>query len=127
MVEVFGIPLLTTEKFANATEGGKNKLQHVASILAELLDNDNDGCADDPNVLAQLLKPLDKKTRKTFLLLNKQGVSDLPRVEAEVNRTYGRLALDPQASYLHHISQSTTRVLCLDLFKDEITTKRRIQ
>ena len=81
MVEVFGIPLLTTEKFANATEGGRNKLQHVASILAELLDNDNDGCADDPNVLAQLLKPLDKKTRKTFLLLNKQGDDSEEQVE----------------------------------------------
>ena len=71
MVKVFGIPLLTTEKFANATEGGRNKLQHVASILAELLDNDNDGCADDPNVLAKLLKPLDK-SKKTFLLPNKE-------------------------------------------------------
>ena len=69
MVEVFGIPLITTEKFANATEGGRNKLQHVASILAELLDNDNDGCADDPNVLAKILKPL-QKGRKTFILPN---------------------------------------------------------
>ena len=51
--------------------GGRNKLQHVASILAELLDNDNDGCADDPNVLAKLLKPLDK-SKKTFLLPNKE-------------------------------------------------------
>ena len=51
--------------------GGRNKLQHVASILAELLDNDNDGCADDPNVLAKLLKPLDK-AKKTFLLPNKE-------------------------------------------------------
>ena len=69
MVEVFGIPLITTEKFANATEGGRNKLQHVASILAELLDNDNDGCADDPNVLAKILKPL-QNGRKTFILPN---------------------------------------------------------
>ena len=31
-------------------------MQYAASVLAELLDNDNDGCADDPNVLANLLK-----------------------------------------------------------------------
>ena len=71
MVEVFDIPQLTAQKFANATEGGRNKLQHVASILAELLDNDNDGCADDPNILVKLLKPLDKG-KKTFLLPNKE-------------------------------------------------------
>ena len=31
-------------------------MQHAASVLAELLDNDNDGCADDPKVLASILK-----------------------------------------------------------------------
>jgi len=70
-VEVFGIPLLATQKFAQATEGGKNKLQHVASVLAELIDNDNDGCADDPNVLAKLLEPFDENGKKTFRLQDK--------------------------------------------------------
>lgn len=31
-------------------------MHYAASLLAELLDNDNDGCADDPNVLASILK-----------------------------------------------------------------------
>ena len=51
MVEVFGIPVLATENFKNSG----NKLNHVASILAELLDNDNDGCADDSNVLKNII------------------------------------------------------------------------
>jgi len=56
-VEVFGIPILAAQGFFEASEGGRNKLQHVASVLAELIDNDNDGCPDDPNVLAKLLEP----------------------------------------------------------------------
>ena len=70
VVEVFGIPLLTTSKFAQASEDGRNKLQHVASIVAELIDNDNDGCADDPNVLAKLLKPY-QNMKNTFILQDK--------------------------------------------------------
>ena len=31
------------------------KFQHVASVLAEWLDNDEDGCVDIPTVLAKLL------------------------------------------------------------------------
>ena len=51
-------------------------MQHAASILAELLDNDNDGCADDPNVLAHLLKRSRNDfggppTRKSLFLINK--------------------------------------------------------
>ena len=46
-------------------------MQHVASVLAELIDNDNDGCADDPNVLAKLLEPFDQNGKKTFLLQDK--------------------------------------------------------
>ena len=43
-------------------------MQHVASVLAELIDNDNDGCADDPNVLAKLVAPFDENGKKTFIL-----------------------------------------------------------
>ena len=46
MVEVFGIPIIASSKFENS-----DKLNHVASIMAELLDQDGDGCANDPNVL----------------------------------------------------------------------------
>merc|ERR1712226_540751 len=50
MVEVFGIPIIAGSKFENS-----GKLNHVASIMAELLDQDGDGCADDPNVLRNIL------------------------------------------------------------------------
>ena len=49
--EVFGIPVIGSK-----TAKTSGKLAFGASLLAELLDNDNDGCADDPNVLAHLLK-----------------------------------------------------------------------
>ena len=50
MVEVFGIPIIASSKFENS-----GKLNHVASIMAELLDQDGDGCVDDPNVLKNIL------------------------------------------------------------------------
>ena len=45
--EAFGINILGTNK-------AKSKLSHVATVLAELLDNDNDGCVDDPNMMTAL-------------------------------------------------------------------------
>ena len=45
--EAFGINVLGTNK-------AKSKLSHVATVLAELLDNDNDGCVDDPNMMTAL-------------------------------------------------------------------------
>ena len=45
---VFGIPILATSKWK------KGKLNHVASVLAQLIDNDNDGCPDDPLALDEL-------------------------------------------------------------------------
>ena len=51
MMEVFGIPIITTSKFKRS-----GKLNHVASIMAELLDQDSDGCVDDPNVLRNILE-----------------------------------------------------------------------
>jgi len=45
--EAFGINVLGTQK-------AKSKLSHVATVLAELLDNDNDGCVDDPNMMTAL-------------------------------------------------------------------------
>jgi len=50
-IHVFGVPILGSK-----TAKDSGKMQFAASLLAELLDNDNDGCADDPNVLAHLLK-----------------------------------------------------------------------
>lgn len=51
MAEVFGIPII-----GGGVAKTSGKLAFAASLLAELLDNDSDGCADDPNALAYLLK-----------------------------------------------------------------------
>ena len=56
MVEVFGIPIIFGSKFKNS-----GKVNHIASVMAELLDQDGDGCADDPNVLRNILKYDSKK------------------------------------------------------------------
>ena len=79
MVEVFGIPIIAGSKFKNS-----GKLNHVASIMAELLDQDSDGCADDPNVLRNLLMKRKMKSpkgeifklRKAFVLPNKKPAKE---------------------------------------------------
>ena len=48
-MKVYGIPMFATKKWS------EEKLNHVSSILAELLDNEEDGCADDPKVLQKIL------------------------------------------------------------------------
>jgi len=44
-IDVFGIPVIATDGVSDA------KMMHAASILAEYLDNDQDGKADDPKVI----------------------------------------------------------------------------
>ena len=71
MVEVFGIPIIAASKFADS-----GKLNHVASIMAELLDQDGDGCADDPNVLRNILTKVTKyghAGRPSMILPNKSA------------------------------------------------------
>jgi len=63
MVEVFGIPILASSSFDNSA-----KLNHVASIMAELLDQDGDGCADDPNVLRNILTKVTNSYSKGRLI-----------------------------------------------------------
>ena len=78
MVEVFGIPIIAGSKFENSS-----KLNHVASIMAELLDQDGDGCADDPNVLRNLLmtvKDHGYQFRKAFVLPNKKPAKDAAKM-----------------------------------------------
>ena len=48
-VDAFGIKIVGTAK-------SKSKMQHAAQILAELLDNDNDGCPDDVKAFGLLAK-----------------------------------------------------------------------
>merc|ERR1711997_215968 len=46
---VFGVPVFAASSITDA------KFQHAASVLAEWLDNDEDGCVDNPTVLTALL------------------------------------------------------------------------
>ena len=84
-MEVFGIPILATEKFKKS-----GKMNHAASIMAALLDNDNDGCADDPNVLRHLLQKQDSfvypgyKYRKSVSLQNDMGTPKFPVVGEKI-------------------------------------------
>jgi len=81
-VEVFGIPIIYGSKFVDKI--GIKKLNHAASVMAELLDQDSDGCVDDPNVLRNLhmnAAPKDLKAhgygfRKAFALPNKKPTKD---------------------------------------------------
>mmetsp|Transcript_22433 Transcript_22433/g.44794 ORF Transcript_22433/g.44794 Transcript_22433/m.44794 type:complete len:98 (-) Transcript_22433:18-311(-) len=47
-IEIWGIPILST---SGASE---SKLKHVAGVLAQFLDNDEDGCPDDRDVTFQI-------------------------------------------------------------------------
>ena len=50
---VFGVPVFSV---GSTTEA---QFQHAASVLAELLDNDGDGCVDNPTVLTKLTEKTD--------------------------------------------------------------------
>ena len=49
-IDVFGMYVIATE------ESPLEKVLHTANVLAQYLDNDEDGFADDPNVLWQLVE-----------------------------------------------------------------------
>jgi len=51
--EAFGIQFIGTNK-------AKSKLPHLATVFAELLDQDNDGCVDDPNIMTAIQAQLKK-------------------------------------------------------------------
>ncbi len=48
-ISVFGVHVLATSDVSDA------KIQHAAGVMAQYLDNDADGAADDPPVLAAML------------------------------------------------------------------------
>ena len=48
-ISVFGIHIVGTSRVDN------NKLLHSAHVLAEYLDNNQDGTVDDPNILEEML------------------------------------------------------------------------
>ena len=50
---VFGVPVFASSTTTEA------QFQHAASVLAEWLDNDGDGCVDNPTVLTKLTEKTD--------------------------------------------------------------------
>ena len=50
----FDIPICVTQQ-SWATAARRAKCEHVANVLAQLLDNDGDGVADDPAVVAHMV------------------------------------------------------------------------
>ena len=89
-IKVFGVPLVATSGVPEA------KLTHAAIVMAEYLDNDEDGIVDDPAVVQAMLnnKALlvifknDSQAEKTFdkdpSWLNKYWVQDLYATETIV-------------------------------------------
>lgn len=59
--QVFGIPLYAPQSVP------KEKLQHVAHVLAEYIDNDEDGTADDPDMLKKM-----QEGKAAMLVLNNE-------------------------------------------------------
>ena len=51
-----------------ATEDLKDKLPWVATVIAELLDQNNDGCRDDPNVEEVMRTSLQKFKLSNFFI-----------------------------------------------------------
>lgn len=70
-VDVFGIPVLGTKSIPS------EKVKHAAIVLAEYLDNDENGQPDNPLVLATMVK------RKAFLFMTKDERS-LDRFDFEL-------------------------------------------
>ena len=59
---IFGIPMFASPAWS------EEKFNHVASILAEVLDQDGDGCADDPSVLKEITTYKDGVLNASVLL-----------------------------------------------------------
>jgi hypothetical protein len=66
-VNVFGITLCVTQNSWKASEA---KAVHVANVIAQYMDNDEDGQADDPSLPAQM-------ARKNSVLIYHNEESDM--------------------------------------------------
>merc|ERR1712110_1298541 len=80
MVEVFGIPIIFGSKFKNS-----GKVNHIASVMAELLDQDGDGCADDPNVLRNILIKSDGP-KNAMVVGNNQAIGVTTAASNAINK-----------------------------------------
>ena len=73
---VFGVPVFSVSSTTDA------QFQHVASVLAEWLDNDEDGCVDNPTVLTKLTERQDWGDKMV------QDSIVVPGVEGSWNQTF---------------------------------------
>ena len=73
---VFGVPVFSVSSTTDA------QFQHVASVLAEWLDNDEDGCVDNPTVLTKLTERQDWGDKMV------QAAIVVPGVEGSWNNTF---------------------------------------
>ena len=87
MVEVFGVPMVATPKW-NTT-----MLNHVASVLAGLLDQDNDGCVDDPKAHKELLRKVTEKEGGNYGFRSGIVLTNTPQDE-DYTETTDKLKLD---------------------------------
>ena len=100
-------------------------LNHVASILAGLIDNDNDGCADDPKALSQLLTVHDG-FRVAALLPNNENVAEATQQAIEaakywIGTVVGLDETKPQCSglqFTHTCSDASIEEMFHLLIKD---------
>ena len=65
VAEAYGIKVIGTQK-------AKSKLSHVATVIAELLDQDNDGCVDDPNIMNAMLKAQNERKATFVITVNEE-------------------------------------------------------
>ena len=91
--EAFGIKALATDDL-------KDKLPWVATVIAELLDQNNDGCRDDPNVEETMRISLEKFQLTNFFISvgktasSRSGVSKIINHEFDTNMTPNPLSLE---------------------------------
>merc|ERR1711879_151453 len=84
--EAFGIKVIANDDL-------KNKLPWVATVIAELLDQNNDGCRDDPNVEEAMRTSLQKYHLSNFFIrvgAEKAGSGRIEEIEFPGNM-YGIL------------------------------------
>merc|ERR1712130_1094302 len=68
--KVFGVPVFAHTSVSDA------KFQHVASIMAEWLDNDEDGCVDTPVILKHLVAKTSKEPTAYVVVKSNKAKAD---------------------------------------------------
>ena len=83
VAEAYGIKVIGTQK-------AKSKLSHVATVLAELLDQDNDGCVDDPNIMNAMLKAQNERKATFVITVNEEKNGKVLKIGHQCQLPYAR-------------------------------------